>query len=41
MVINIVADIRRNLHVYAEMSDRSFDHNTIICILYVDSNAKF
>jgi len=38
MVINIVVNIRRNLRIYAEIFKRSFDHNTVICVLDMDTS---
>jgi len=37
MVINIAVYIRRNLHICAETFKRSFDHNTIACVLHMDT----
>jgi len=37
MVIHFVVNIRRNLRFHAEMFKRSFDHNTVVCVLDMDT----
>jgi len=37
MVINIVVNIRCSMRIYVEIFKRSFDHNTAICVLDMDT----